>query len=86
MQFKSTTELLAEIEILQNELASSGHKEANALVKEGLAGVNGLTDGWAYLLENLNQANHKYGASIEPIQHQRLLEIQKVIHGLVCRG
>lgn len=62
MAFHSNRELVEAVENLQNDLASSGNEEAGKLIKEGISGLNGLTDGWAYLLESLEATTRKHGA------------------------
>jgi len=86
MEYHSNSDLFEAIESLQKELTASDHDEASALISEGVAGLNGLTDGWAYLLDHLDSANHKYGAAFTSEQSVKLSQIQKVVHGVVHRA
>ena len=86
MEYHSNSELVEAIEILKKDLASSGHEEASALIEEGLSGLNGLTDGWAYLLEHIDLTNQKYGSVLNSKQSANLSEIQKVVHKVVHRA
>ena len=86
MEYHSNSELVEAIEILKKDLASSGHEEASALIEEGLPGLNGLTDGWAYLLEHIDLTNQKYGSVLNSKQSANLSEIQKVVHKVVHRA
>ncbi len=86
MDFKTNTELFEAIENLQQELSSSGREEVSSLISEGMSGLNGLTDGWAYLLEHLDSAKLKYGSSFTSQQNAKLSKIQKVVHRAVYRA
>lgn len=86
MEYRSNEELFDAIKLLQKELAATGSQEASALISEGMSGLNGLTDGWAYLLEHLNVASQKYGSSFSSQQSKKLAQIQSVIHKVVHRA
>ena len=86
MEYRSNEDLFKAIEQLQQELSASGSQKASALISEGISGLNGLTDGWAHLLEHLNMANEKYGSSFNLKQKENLAQIQTVIHKVVHRA
>ncbi|RUO29547.1 hypothetical protein [Aliidiomarina soli] len=86
MEFKTNTELFKAIESLQEDLASSGQADASALMLKGISGLNGLTDGWAYLLEHLHSAKQEYGASFSPQQSLALSKIKSTVHKIVYRA
>jgi hypothetical protein len=69
MAFHSNRELVEAVENLQKDLASSGNEEADKLITEGIRGLNGLTDGWAYLLESLEAIKQKHGAKFSRQQN-----------------
>ena len=86
MEFKSNTELFEPIEKLRKELSSSGCEEAGNLISEGMSGLNGLTDGWAYLLEHLDSTKQKYGSALSPEQSAKLAQIQSIVYKVVHRS
>ncbi len=86
MEFQSNTDLFEAIEELQKALASSGNEEAGELITEGMSCLNGLTDGWALLLESLNTVETKYGTSFSKQQSAELNRIQSTVHKVVHRA
>lgn len=54
-QFASHEEFYATFNGLLERLTTAGQTDAVACLREGLSWVNGLTDGWAQLLEAVEQ-------------------------------
>jgi hypothetical protein len=83
MEFQSNMELLDTIEALQMSLVSSNNEQANAFLAEGMSSLNGLTDGWAQLLESIDLVYKQFGSELTPVQLQELKEIQSAVNKLV---
>lgn len=86
MEYQSNTDLFEAIEDLQSSLSSTGIDGANELLAEGMSSLNGLTDGWALLLESINSANEKYGETFSQKQSAELHKIHNAVHKMVHRG
>lgn len=86
MEFQSNKDLFEAIEELQKSLTSSGSEEAGELIAEGMSCLNGLTDGWALLLESLNTAASKYSSSFSKQQITELNKIQSAVHKVLHRA
>ena len=72
-------ELFDAIEALQMSLVSSNNEQANALLAEGLSCLNGLTDGWAQLLESVDLVYKHFGTELTQVQLQELKKIQSTV-------
>lgn len=83
-QFASFDELFQFIWTLIEQLENAGHAEAAAAVREGYASLNGLTDGWAMLLEGIVQAR-KQERDMAPELRAHLVELQAVVRKMVYR-
>ena len=55
--FRSSHEVFEASQRLVSALRAGGCPEGAAIVEEGLSGVNGLTDGWAFFLARLEKAD-----------------------------
>ena len=86
MEFQTNTDLLEAIKEFQKSLDVSGNTEASVLVLEGMSCLNGLTDGWAQLLESLSLANNKYASSFTQQQSTLLKQIHGTVYKLVYRA
>ena len=86
MDFQANTELFDAINSLKEELASFGKNGASSSLENGMRGLNGLTDGWAYLLEHLELVKSKYGSLLTSQQYERLAKIQSEVHRIVYRA
>jgi hypothetical protein len=60
-KYSSVFEFYDDLNDLMKRMEGSGNTEAAAEIREGLSCINGLTDGWALLMEHLEKAlaNHK---------------------------
>lgn len=61
--YDSAEALLADIRVLTTALDQAGEHDAAACLREGLAACNGLTDGWAALLDKVDQAARALSSS-----------------------
>ena len=86
MEFQSNTDLFETIEKLQRSLSSTGSDVASELLAEGMSSLNGLTDGWALLLESINSANKNYGETFSQQQSAELNKIQSAVYKVVHRA
>ncbi|MBT8123557.1 MAG: hypothetical protein KJO81_01890 [Gammaproteobacteria bacterium] len=86
MEFQSNADLFEAIKKLQSSLSSSGNEKAGELLGEGMLSLNGLTDGWALLLESINTLNKRYGATLSQHQCDELNKIHKAVHQVVYRA
>lgn len=57
LAFRSSDEIFAATRRLITALRAAGCAAAAAELEEGLSGLNGLTDGWAYFLEHLEKTD-----------------------------
>jgi hypothetical protein len=85
MAFKSNTELFEAIERLSKDLASTGQEDASSLIAKGMSGLNGLTDGWAYLLDHLDLVKKQYDSCLSTQQSEVLSHIQLTVYKVVHR-
>jgi hypothetical protein len=86
MSFESNTELFEAIKALQVSLKESGNDKAAAIIADGYDCLNGLTDGWAQLMEALEKAKALYGVSLSSSQYEALAAIHACVKGVVCRA
>ncbi len=85
MEYKSSAALYDAIESLRKDLTAGGQEGASNLIADGLSGLNGLTDGWAYLLEKLNAVSNTYSAVLTVHQQDSLSQVKKSVNGIVYR-
>ncbi|PHS62110.1 MAG: hypothetical protein COB09_15460 [Thalassobium sp.] len=85
MEFRSNTELFDAVNSLKSELAASGMTDASSCLEKGMSGLNGLTDGWAYLLEHLESVNGEHGSELSSDQREKLNQITGTVHKVVYR-
>ena len=85
MEFRSNTELFNAIDSLKSELAASGMTGASSCIEKGMSGLNGLTDGWAYLLEHLESVDGVHGSELSSDQRKKLNQITHTVHKVLYR-
>jgi len=85
MEFQSNTDLFQAIEELQASLASSGNEQASNQIAEGMSSLNGLTDGWAQLLESINFVKREFSSTLSKDQNKEIGIIESTVHNLVYR-
>ena len=83
--YLSDEDLFLHIRDLASQLQSQGYPSAAHSLQEGLASLNGLTDGWALLLESISNAIQLCGSSLKPEVLSQLSAIQAVVHKVVFR-
>jgi hypothetical protein len=83
--FRDTDEILAAIRGLIADLGRTGHPEAATGLVDGLACLNGLTDGWALLLEAIGRVRAADSGRFSPDQRRALDSIRAAVHGVVHR-
>ncbi|KZY34366.1 hypothetical protein A3740_17530 [Oleiphilus sp. HI0068] len=86
MEFQSNTDLFDAIEGLQASLVSTGNEHASNQIADGLSSLNGLTDGWAQLLESINNARCEFGSALTEEQTNQINKIQSAVHKIVYRA
>ena len=79
MKFQSNIELLDAIEALQMSLVSSNNEQANAILVKGMSSLNGLTDGWAQLLESADLVYKQFNTELTQVQLCELKRIQSTV-------
>lgn len=84
--FRSSDETCAAARRLLGALSSAGFAGAAAEVEEGLAGLNGLTDGWACFLEHLEKANGSLPADAKELRRELLPIIRAARYAVWGRG
>ena len=80
--FASSEELFDAVRALAARLDSAGEVRAAADLRNGLAAVNGLTDGWAELLEALERLR---GGTLDPRARAVLDPVRADVQRIVRR-
>jgi hypothetical protein len=82
--YASNEELFTEIAQLAGAIEESGQAAAAKELRFGLSCLNGLTDGWALLMESVAETISCYGSSLTKSQlsdlHAILETIKKVVY------
>jgi len=81
----SNEELFEAIRALQHSLLASGNDHAAREIANGFSCLNGLTDGWARLMEALEKANKIYGSAFNDGQEKDLEDILSCVKEVVYR-
>jgi hypothetical protein len=83
--FKSNQELFQATHELIVSLDDRGHLlEAEAL-RDGLISLNGLTDGWALLLDAVGEVESKGASVLSDSEREKISEIHDTVYHLVYR-
>jgi hypothetical protein len=85
LRYESNEEFFQAVRDLATGLELQGLGSAGSELRSGLACLNGLTDGWALLLESLERVKSDYGSELDPSQRQRLDEMVRSVRKLVYR-
>lgn len=83
--YSSNEELFQHVRDLAIFLKSQGHTAAAASLQDGLASLNGLTDGWALLLESTTNVIHLCGSEMDSAILAQLENIQAAVRKMVYR-
>lgn len=70
---------------LSRELQDAGHSLAAADLNDGVRCVNGLTDGWALLLEAIEKVQMERANDLTPNQRVALDEVRVSVRSMVYR-
>jgi len=86
MEFQSNLELIEYINKLKSSLIESDNILASKAIEEGLLTLNGLTDGWAMLLESIDLVKNEFNSELNECQLKMLNIIQNSLHKVVYRS
>jgi len=86
MEYQSNTYLFEAIKQLKDSLSSSGNEDSDELITEGMSSLNGLTDGWALLLESINTVIKNHSITLSEQQNVELNKIRSEVHKMVYRA
>jgi len=75
-----------DIEILKLNLVENGNTEVSALLNEGMSGLNGLTDGWAYLLEHLLEVKTHHRSGLANRDAEFIDQLYEHVYKIVTRN
>ena len=85
MEFQSNNDLFQAIEELQASLASSGNEQVSNQIADGMSSLNGLTDGWAQLLESISFVKREFGSVLSEVQNKEINRIESTVIKMVFR-
>lgn len=85
-RFHSSEEFFAAVDDLRARLERAGHVDAARELGEGLSGLNGLTDGWAFLLESIERVRATSATSFGAEEQRDFRRIRAAVRRLVFRG
>ena len=83
--YRSNDEFFQAVDDLSASLDRDGHNAPAADLRRGLASLNGLTDGWALLLEAVENVQAAHGKNFSEIQRNTLASIRDAAHAAVYR-
>jgi len=83
--YRSNEEFFQAVEELIASLDRDGHAAAAGELRRGLAPLNGLTDGWALLLEAVESVQVAYAKNFSANQRETLASIREAAHAVVYR-
>jgi hypothetical protein len=84
-QIESNDELILAAADLISSLESRGQRAAANTLRDGLRCVDGLTDGWALLLESTKTLQAEFSSSLDQSQRRQLQQIADAAFELVYR-
>ena len=83
--FQSNEEFFQAVRDLVARLEVKGQHEAAAELRRGLGCLNGLTDGWALLLESIESVGGRASGRLDPAEKRELERIRDAAHRAVYR-
>lgn len=86
MPFQSTEEFLHAVKDLMTRLKATGHDDAIAELKQGFKHMNGMADGWAFLLSALDTVQAKYGPRFAHEDREAFAGIRAEVYANVTRN
>lgn len=84
-QFDSNAQYFEAVTDLTVRLESEGHDTAALEIREGMACINGLTDGWGQFLEAIEAVQRRFGSQLDAGRREELQAIRRVAHNAVYR-
>ena len=84
-EFDSNAQYFAAVTDLALCLESEGHETAALEIREAMACINGLTDGWARFLEAIEAVERRLGNRISAEQREGLQAIRRAAYNAVYR-
>jgi hypothetical protein len=83
--FSSNAEFFDALTKLIVELRNAAHPAAAAELEGGFRCLNGLTDGWALLLESIRRVEETHATEFTTEQRCTLADLRTAAHSLVYR-
>jgi hypothetical protein len=83
--FKSNQELLQATRDLTAALEKHGNASAARELRDGMAAINGLTDGWAAFLESVQRVKAIHSSELDAGQRSLLNAIDEAAYQAVYR-
>jgi hypothetical protein len=83
--FKSNEEFFAAFRDLVERIEKQGHVEAARELRTGFSCLNGLTDGWALLMEAMDRTSTANHGKIEGREMSELRDLHRVVKKVVYR-
>lgn len=83
--FKSNEELFGAVQDLVDALKRNGHRREADVLSNGLASLNGLTDGWAFLLDALREVESGGADVLTDSEKDVLCRIHDAVYEAVYR-
>jgi hypothetical protein len=84
-KYRDNQEFFDDVRAFQIELEGLGEIEAADEIKDGMNLINGLTDGWAMLLDSLNKVKADFSSSLNSAQKDKLDIFITLTHRAVYR-
>ncbi|MBI4829892.1 MAG: hypothetical protein HY804_14030 [Nitrospinae bacterium] len=81
----SNEEFFQAVRSLAERMEHGGHTEAARELRDGFACLNGLTDGWAMLMESVDKVIAAHGKALSPGDTAELKEMSRAIGKIVRR-
>jgi hypothetical protein len=83
--FRSNEDYFQAIVDFAARLDTAGHSEAAAELRDGLGAINGLTDGWALLLESIERVKATHASRLTAEERETLETMRAAAHSAVYR-
>jgi len=84
-KYASSDEFFQDLKSFIERMDTSGHTDVANELREGLLLLNGLTDGWAMLMDSVKATIEKYEGSLDRADAAELKEFLCVIKKAVYR-
>ena len=83
--FASNEEFFLAFQDLTDRIEKDGNENAAAELRKGFSGLNGLTDGWALLMDSIQMVLTAEKATISQANHTELSSMLHVAKRVVSR-